>query len=147
MNNEGADQTARMHRLICVFVVRICKKQVCSWRGSIIFASVCFIQSYGFAVRALFCLSLRRAVVAIFSNLFHCLFLFPWYPPFSLPSCWETALHDWNIVLTGILTFLSHLVGKKLYMTGILCWLGHKHSNQTKQMKLKVCQYNKFEEI
>ena len=34
MNNKGADQTARMCRLICGFVVRIWQKQVFSWRGS-----------------------------------------------------------------------------------------------------------------
>ena len=33
-NNKGADQTARMHRLICTFVVRIWHKQVFSWRCS-----------------------------------------------------------------------------------------------------------------
>ena len=33
MNNKGADQTARMRRLICTFVVRIWLKQVFSWRG------------------------------------------------------------------------------------------------------------------
>ena len=34
MNNKDADQTAQMCRLISVFVVRICHKQVFSWRGS-----------------------------------------------------------------------------------------------------------------
>ena len=34
-NNKGADQTARMRRLICTFVVRIWLKQVFSWSGSI----------------------------------------------------------------------------------------------------------------
>ena len=40
MNNKGADQTVRMHRLICAFVmisafvIRIWQKQVFSWRGS-----------------------------------------------------------------------------------------------------------------
>ena len=34
MKNKGADQTARMCRLICAFVVRIWQKQVFSWRGS-----------------------------------------------------------------------------------------------------------------
>ena len=34
MNNKGADQTARMHKLICTFVVRIWLKQVFSWHGS-----------------------------------------------------------------------------------------------------------------
>ena len=34
-NNKGADQTARMRRLICAFVVRIWhSKQVFSWRDS-----------------------------------------------------------------------------------------------------------------
>ena len=33
-NNKGADQTARMRRLICTFVVRIGQKQVFSWCGS-----------------------------------------------------------------------------------------------------------------
>ena len=33
-DNKGADQTARMRRLICAFVVRIWQKQVFSWRGS-----------------------------------------------------------------------------------------------------------------
>ena len=33
-NNKGADQTARMRRLICAFVVRIWQKQVLSWCGS-----------------------------------------------------------------------------------------------------------------
>ena len=33
-NNKGADQTARMRRLSCVFVDRIWHKQVFSWRGS-----------------------------------------------------------------------------------------------------------------
>ena len=33
-NNKGADQTARMRRLICTFVVRIWLKQVFSWHGS-----------------------------------------------------------------------------------------------------------------
>ena len=32
--NKDADQTARMRRLICAFVVRIWHKQVLSWRGS-----------------------------------------------------------------------------------------------------------------
>ena len=32
--NKGADQTVRMRRLICAFVVRIWHKQVFSWRGS-----------------------------------------------------------------------------------------------------------------
>ena len=31
MNNKGADQTARMRRLICAFVVRIWHKQVFPW--------------------------------------------------------------------------------------------------------------------
>ena len=31
--NNGADHTARMRRLICAFVVRIWHKQVFSWRG------------------------------------------------------------------------------------------------------------------
>ena len=31
VNNKGADQTARMRRLICAFVVRIWHKQVFSW--------------------------------------------------------------------------------------------------------------------
>ena len=35
-DSEYSDQTARMRRLICVFVVRICHKQVFSWRGSFI---------------------------------------------------------------------------------------------------------------
>ena len=34
MNNKGADQTARMCRLICAFDVRIGQKQVFSWQGS-----------------------------------------------------------------------------------------------------------------
>ena len=34
MNNKGADQTARMRRLICAFVVRIWHEQVFSWGGS-----------------------------------------------------------------------------------------------------------------
>ena len=34
MNNKGADQTARMCRLICAFIVSIWHKQVFSWRGS-----------------------------------------------------------------------------------------------------------------
>ena len=33
-NNKGADQTARMRRLICAFVVGIGQIQVFSWRGS-----------------------------------------------------------------------------------------------------------------
>ena len=33
-NNKDADQTVRMRRLICVFVVRIWYKQVLSWHGS-----------------------------------------------------------------------------------------------------------------
>ena len=33
-NNKGADQAARMRRVICAFVVRIWHKQVFSWRGS-----------------------------------------------------------------------------------------------------------------
>ena len=32
--DKGADQTARMRRLICAFVVRICHKHVFPWRGS-----------------------------------------------------------------------------------------------------------------
>ena len=35
-NNKGADQTARMRRLICAFVVRIWHKLVFSWWGSYI---------------------------------------------------------------------------------------------------------------
>ena len=34
VNNKDADQTARMCRLICIFVVRIWHKQVFSWLGS-----------------------------------------------------------------------------------------------------------------
>ena len=34
-NNKGADQTARIRRLICVFVVRIWNKQVFSITSSI----------------------------------------------------------------------------------------------------------------
>ena len=34
MNNKGADQTARMRRLICAFVGRIGQTQVFSWWGS-----------------------------------------------------------------------------------------------------------------
>ena len=34
MTNKGADQTARLRRLICTFVVRIWQKQVFSWQGS-----------------------------------------------------------------------------------------------------------------
>ena len=34
VNNKGADQTARMRRLICAFVVHIRHKQVFSWWGS-----------------------------------------------------------------------------------------------------------------
>ena len=34
VNNKGADQTVRMRRLICIFVVRIGQKQAFSWRGS-----------------------------------------------------------------------------------------------------------------
>ena len=33
VNNKGADQTARMRRLVCVFVVRIQQSQVISRRG------------------------------------------------------------------------------------------------------------------
>ena len=33
-NNKGADQTARMRRLVCAFVVHIWHKQIFSWRGS-----------------------------------------------------------------------------------------------------------------
>ena len=33
-NNKGADQTAQMHMLICVFIVRIRHKQVFPWHGS-----------------------------------------------------------------------------------------------------------------
>ena len=36
--NKGADQTARMRRLICAFVVRIGQKQIWSWRGSYVHA-------------------------------------------------------------------------------------------------------------
>ena len=32
-NNKGADQNARMRRLICAFAVRIWHKQIFSWRG------------------------------------------------------------------------------------------------------------------
>ena len=35
-NNKGADQTARMRRLVCAFVDRILQKQAFSWRGLII---------------------------------------------------------------------------------------------------------------
>ena len=35
-NNKGADQTARMRRLSCTFVVRIWLKQVFLWHGSIL---------------------------------------------------------------------------------------------------------------
>ena len=35
-NNKDTDQTTRMRRLICAFVVRIWNKQVFSWRGSYI---------------------------------------------------------------------------------------------------------------
>ena len=34
-NNKRADQTARMRRLICAFVVRIWQNRVFSWRGSV----------------------------------------------------------------------------------------------------------------
>ena len=40
-NNKGADQTARMRRLICTFVVRIWQKQVFSWRGSYLVKTYC----------------------------------------------------------------------------------------------------------
>ena len=33
-NNKGADQTERMHRLICTIAVHIWHKQVFSWWGS-----------------------------------------------------------------------------------------------------------------
>ena len=39
LDNKGADQTARIRRLICAFVVRIRHKQVFSWRVSIILVS------------------------------------------------------------------------------------------------------------
>ena len=34
VNNKDADQTVQMGRLICVFVVRKCHKQLLSWCGS-----------------------------------------------------------------------------------------------------------------
>ena len=40
--NKGADQTARIHRLICAFVVCIWNKQVLSWRASIVFLLLFF---------------------------------------------------------------------------------------------------------
>ena len=40
-NNKGADQTARMRRLICAFVVRIWQKQVFSWGGSYLVQTYC----------------------------------------------------------------------------------------------------------
>ena len=40
VNNKGADQTARMRRLICAFVVRIWQKCFFSWCGSYIFYMV-----------------------------------------------------------------------------------------------------------
>ena len=48
-NNKGADQTARMRRLICTFFVRILLKQTFSWRGSIKISFTwmfCFCHSY-----------------------------------------------------------------------------------------------------
>ena len=49
MNNKGADQTARMRRLMCAFVVRIWHKQVFSWRGSTV-----VVIYFGRAVSALY---------------------------------------------------------------------------------------------
>ena len=46
MNNKGTDQTARMRRLICSFVVRIWHKQVFSWCGSILLGSFIWIGYY-----------------------------------------------------------------------------------------------------
>ena len=42
MNNKGADQTARMRRLICTFVVRI-------WHKTHFFMArlICFVEEYG----------------------------------------------------------------------------------------------------
>ena len=37
-NDKDSDQTARMRRLICVFVVHIWYKQVLTWRGSLMLA-------------------------------------------------------------------------------------------------------------
>ena len=45
-NNKGADQTARMRRLICAFVVRIWHKQVFSWLGSNSRCSKLLMNSY-----------------------------------------------------------------------------------------------------
>ena len=39
-NNKGTDQTARMRRLICFFVVCIWLKQIFSWRGQVTWAPV-----------------------------------------------------------------------------------------------------------
>ena len=41
MNNKSADQTARIRRLICAFVVRIWQKQVFSGRGSYDSETIC----------------------------------------------------------------------------------------------------------
>ena len=33
VNNEGADQTARMHRLVCIFDIRMQQSPIFSWRS------------------------------------------------------------------------------------------------------------------
>ena len=45
-NNKGADQTARMRRLICAFVVCIRHKQVFSWNGSFKWSVIKFVNSF-----------------------------------------------------------------------------------------------------
>ena len=44
MNNKGADQTARMRRLICTFVVHIGQKQVFSINAAAVIIHNTFIQ-------------------------------------------------------------------------------------------------------
>ena len=44
-NNKDADQTARMLRLVCTFVVRILKSQVFSRQGPFIF-DPCHVETY-----------------------------------------------------------------------------------------------------
>ena len=70
MHNKGADQTARMHRLICTFVC-IRHKQVSSWRGSE-GAGLCLFVF----VHISFChFSLPLAVIVALPGLFYQLFL------------------------------------------------------------------------
>ena len=56
VNNKDVDQTARMPRLICIFVVRIWHKQVLSWCGSTKLGSTSKYKALYYIYSSQFCL-------------------------------------------------------------------------------------------